>query len=105
MSGDLSNRPGHTCASICLFRTNSKTNSYNIQKPHSCHRAAQERSMITRDMIRDLAEFQSPQGDAITFYYQPQTPQDKSHRQEAITIKDIVKDAMKRAERAGKNGS
>jgi peptide subunit release factor 1 (eRF1) len=60
--------------------------------------------MITRDMIRELAGFQSPQGDAITFYYQPGVPQDKSHRHEAIEIKDIVKDAMKRAERAGKNG-
>ena len=27
--------------------------------------------MITRELIRELAEFQSPQGDAITFYYQP----------------------------------
>jgi peptide subunit release factor 1 (eRF1) len=61
--------------------------------------------MITRDMIRELADFQSPLGDAITFYYQPGTPQDKSHRQEAIEIKDIVKNAMRRVERAGKNGS
>ena len=61
--------------------------------------------MITREMIRELAEFQSTHADAITFYYQPNTPQDKSHRHETIEIKDIVKDAMRRAERAGKNGS
>ncbi len=61
--------------------------------------------MITREMIRELAEFQSPQGDAITFYYQPDTPPDKSHRHEAIQIKDLVKEAVQRAERAGKNGS
>lgn len=61
--------------------------------------------MITRDIIRELADFHSPEGDAITFYYQPGTPQDKSHRQEAIQIKDMVKDAMRRAERSGKNGS
>jgi peptide chain release factor subunit 1 len=61
--------------------------------------------MITRELIRELAEFQSPQGDAITFYYQPNTPQDKSHRHEAIEIKDLVKDAMHRAERSGKNGT
>jgi len=61
--------------------------------------------MITREIIRDLADFQSQQGDAITFYYQPETPQDKSHRGEAIQIKDLVKEAMKRAERKGKNGS
>lgn len=61
--------------------------------------------MITRDIIRELADFQSSEGDAITFYFQPNTPQDKSHRQEAILVKDLVKDAMHRAERSGKNGS
>lgn len=61
--------------------------------------------MITRAIIRELADFQSGHGDAVTFYYQPNTPQDKSHRQEAILVKDLVKDAMHRAERAGKNGS
>jgi peptide chain release factor subunit 1 len=61
--------------------------------------------MITREMIRELAEFQSPLGDAITFYYQPNTPPDKSHRHEVIEIKDLVKEAMHRAERSGKNGS
>lgn len=61
--------------------------------------------MIMRDSLRELADFQSPEGDAVTFYYQPNTPQDKSHRQEAILVKDLVKDAMHRAERSGKNGS
>lgn len=61
--------------------------------------------MITREIIRELADFQSPNGDAITFYYQPDPPPDKSHRHEALQIKDIVKEAMKRAERSGKNGT
>lgn len=61
--------------------------------------------MITRDIIRELADFHSPKGDAITFYYQPDTPQDKSHRHETIQIKDMVKEAMRRAERSEKNGS
>jgi peptide subunit release factor 1 (eRF1) len=61
--------------------------------------------MINREIIRELADFQSPQGDAITFYYQPDTPPDKSHRHEVIHIKDLVKEAIHRAERAGKNGS
>lgn len=60
--------------------------------------------MITRDIIRELADFQSTEGEAITFYFQPKTPQDKSHRQEAILAKDLVKEAMRRAERSGKNG-
>ncbi|HWR15550.1 MAG TPA: hypothetical protein VN577_12030 [Terriglobales bacterium] len=61
--------------------------------------------MITRDIIREIADFQSPEGDCITFYYQPDTPADKSHRRETLQIKDLVKEAMKRAERSGKNGS
>jgi peptide chain release factor subunit 1 len=61
--------------------------------------------MITREILRELADFQSPNGDAITFYYQPDTPQDKSHRHEVIQIKDIVKEAMRKAERTGKNGT
>ena len=39
--------------------------------------------MITRDDIRELANFQSAEGCAITFYYQPSTPLNKSHREEA----------------------
>ena len=30
--------------------------------------------MITRDDIRELANFHSPEGCAVTFYYQPKTP-------------------------------
>jgi peptide subunit release factor 1 (eRF1) len=57
--------------------------------------------MITREEIRQLAQFESPKASAITFYFQPQTPQDKSHRQEAILIKDMVREALRRAERNG----
>jgi len=58
--------------------------------------------MITREEIRQLAQFESPSGCAIRFYFQPQTPQNKSHREEAILIKDLVRDAMRKAERDGK---
>lgn len=57
--------------------------------------------MITREEIRQLAQTESPSGCAISFYFQPQTPQDKSHREEAILVKDLVKDAMRKAERNG----
>ncbi|HET9182399.1 MAG TPA: hypothetical protein VFP59_09720 [Candidatus Angelobacter sp.] len=59
--------------------------------------------MITREEIRQLAQFESPKAAAITFYFQPQTPQDKSHRQEAIMIKDLVREALRKAERNGNN--
>jgi hypothetical protein len=59
--------------------------------------------MITREEIRQLAQFESPKGSAVSFYFQPQTPQDKSHRQETILIKDMVREALRRAERNGNN--
>lgn len=60
--------------------------------------------MITREMLRELAAFQSAVEDAVTFYYQPTTPQDKSHRQETIFLKDLVRNALLAAEKEGKNG-
>jgi len=61
--------------------------------------------MITRDDIRELANFRSPEGCAVTFYYQPSTPLNKSHREEAILVKDLIRDALREAEKHGKNGS
>ena len=57
--------------------------------------------MITREEIRQLAQFESPAGCAISFYFQPQTPQNKSHREEAIMVKDLVRDVLRKAERNG----
>jgi hypothetical protein len=60
--------------------------------------------MITRDDIGELARFDCGDSGAVSFYYQPSTPQNKSHREEAIRIKDLVKQAMARAEQEGRNG-
>jgi peptide subunit release factor 1 (eRF1) len=60
--------------------------------------------MITRDDIRELANFRSPQGCAVTFYYQPATPLNKSHREETILVKDLIRTALREAEKHGKNG-
>ena len=62
--------------------------------------------MITREEIRELAElqFNNPEDCALSFYFQPQTPQNKSHRGEAILVKDLVRNAQREAEKCGKNG-
>jgi peptide chain release factor subunit 1 len=57
--------------------------------------------MITRDIIRELAAFESPSNCAITFYYQPATPKDQSHREESILVKDLVREALREAEKQG----
>lgn len=59
--------------------------------------------MITRDEIREISEIYSPEGCALTFYYQPATPLNKSHRQEAILVKDMVRETLAHAEQHGKN--
>ena len=63
--------------------------------------------MITRDEIRELAAFSADEktgARALSFYFQPDTPQDRSHRSEAILAKDLVKQALKEAEGKGRNG-
>ena len=63
---------------------------------------------MTRDEIRELAAFQADETKgacALSFYFQPDPPQDRSHRREAIVAKDIVKQALKSAAAGGKNGS
>src|SRR5579859_261992 len=64
--------------------------------------------MMTREEIRELAAFQADETKgacALSFYFQPDPPQDRSHRHEAIVAKDLVKQALKSAAASGKNGS
>ena len=60
--------------------------------------------MVTREDIRELAQFQAtlPDTCALSFYYQPSAPQDKSHRSDAIQVKDLIRDAMREAQKQGK---
>ncbi len=63
---------------------------------------------MTRDEIRELAAFQADETKgacALSFYFQPDPPQDRSHRREAIVAKDVIKQALKSAAAQGKNGS
>jgi peptide subunit release factor 1 (eRF1) len=60
--------------------------------------------MITREDIRELARFQPIEQDAcvISFYFQPRTPQNKSHKEEFIEAKDLAKQALREAQKNGK---
>ncbi|HWX93138.1 MAG TPA: hypothetical protein VNY29_10960 [Terriglobales bacterium] len=60
--------------------------------------------MITREDIRELAAFQSNgDGSALSFYFQPHTPQNRSHKEETIFAKDLVRQALREAEKHGKS--
>jgi len=57
--------------------------------------------MITRESIVEVAQFEDPQGCAVSFYFQPDTPQNKSHREETIQMKDLLRKALHEAEKSG----
>ena len=61
--------------------------------------------MITREQFVELASFESGGADAVSFYFQPSTPQDRSHRAEAILAKDLVRAALRAGARNGNGAS
>ncbi len=50
---------------------------------------------ITREQIRELAEFQDTKSCAVSFYFQPSTPRNKAHKEDTILIKDLVREALR----------
>ena len=54
--------------------------------------------MITREELRYLAEVENTADSAISFYFQPETPKNRAHREEGILLKDMVRDALRHAE-------
>jgi peptide subunit release factor 1 (eRF1) len=61
--------------------------------------------MMSREELRSLADFECRQPDelAITFYFEPCAPKDKSHREEAIQAKDLVRTTLQELELNGKS--
>jgi peptide subunit release factor 1 (eRF1) len=55
--------------------------------------------MITREDLRELSQFRFNENEncAISFYFQPATPQNKAHREETILAKDLVRNALRQA--------
>jgi peptide subunit release factor 1 (eRF1) len=57
---------------------------------------------MTREQIRELAEFNDPNSCAVSFYFQPSTPRNKAHKEDTILIKDLAREAMRTLESKGK---
>ena len=53
---------------------------------------------ITREKIRELAEFRDKNSCAVSFYFQPSTPRNKAHKEDTILIKDLAREAMRSLE-------
>jgi peptide subunit release factor 1 (eRF1) len=56
---------------------------------------------ISREQIRELAEFQDAKSCAVSFYFQPSTPRNKAHKEDMILIKDLVREAQRKLETKG----
>jgi len=57
---------------------------------------------ITREQIRELAEFQDEKSCAVSFYFQPSTPRNKAHKEDVILVKDLAREALRSLESKGK---
>ena len=53
---------------------------------------------ISREQIRELAELQDENSCAVSFYYQPSVPRNKSHKEDIILIKDLARESLRRLE-------
>ena len=57
---------------------------------------------ISREQIRELAEFHDEKSCAVSFYFQPSTPRNKAHKEDTILIKDLAREATRRLESKGR---
>jgi peptide subunit release factor 1 (eRF1) len=53
---------------------------------------------LTREQIRELAEFQDTKSCAVSFYFQPSAPRNKAHKEDTILIKDLAREALRTLE-------
>ncbi len=53
---------------------------------------------ISREQLRELAEFQDEKSCAVSFYFQPSTPRNKAHKEDMILIKDLAREALRSLE-------
>ena len=54
---------------------------------------------MTREQIRQLAEFKDNNSCAVTFYFQPSTPRNKAHKEDTILIKDLARESVRNLEK------
>ena len=57
---------------------------------------------ITREQIRELAEFEDPQSCSVSFYFQPSTPRNKAHKEDTILVKDLAREVLRSLESKGR---
>ncbi len=58
---------------------------------------------IAREQLRELAQFEDSTSSAVSFYFQPVTPRNKSHKETVILIKDLAREALRNLEARTEN--
>jgi peptide chain release factor subunit 1 len=56
---------------------------------------------ISREQLRELAQFQAEKSCAVSFYFQPSAPRNKAHKEDTILIKDLAREALRNLENRG----
>lgn len=56
---------------------------------------------MTREQLRELAEFEAEKSCAVSFYFQPAAPRNKAHKEDTILIKDLAREALRNLESKG----
>src|SRR6202795_3605889 len=59
--------------------------------------------MISREQIQELARFEDQEACALSFYFQPRTPRNKAHKEDAILTKDLAREALRQLEEKKKS--
>ena len=59
---------------------------------------------ISREQMRELADFKDQKSCAVSFYFQPSTPRNKAHKEDTILIKDLAREAMRSLETKSEKG-
>src|SRR6202795_975300 len=59
--------------------------------------------MISREQIQELARFEDQEACALSFYFQPRTPRNKAHKEDAILTKDLAREALRQLEEKEKS--
>jgi peptide chain release factor subunit 1 len=54
--------------------------------------------MITREQVQELAQFEDQEAYALSFYFQPATPRNKAHKEDAILAKDLARETLHQLE-------
>ena len=54
--------------------------------------------MMTHEQVQELAQFEDQGACALSFYFQPTTPRNKAHKEDAILAKDLAREALRELE-------